>query len=70
MKPVLFVPVLISVSGAPTQKKPTPVVELIRDNRGILRAVPCARFDLADPKSFISDDTVRAKRCVVKTTKK
>ncbi len=66
MKSVLFIPVLISVAKpapAPSRQE-SPVVVLSRDTRGLLRSAPCARFDLSDPAAFLSDDTVRAKRCV------
>lgn len=48
---------------SPTQAAQTATLVLERDARGKLKTAPCARFDLSDPASFLSDDTVRAKRC-------
>ncbi len=78
MKRTLFVPVLISIAGTaqarsgarpivpPARAAQTAAVVLERDSRGVLRNAPCARFDLSDPKAFVSDDTIRAKRCAPK----
>jgi hypothetical protein len=79
MRRVLAIPMLIS-AVVPAHARPAarpvkqPVqasreaakIVLERDARGTLRSAACARFDFADLGAFVSDDTVRAKRCAPK----
>lgn len=73
MKPIAFlVAALFAAPAAAHPGAPAPlparavvktaVVALARETRSSSR-LPCARVDLSDPRAYLSDDTVRSKRC-------